>query len=189
MKTQELLDQILGILSQARDDKEKLQKILDFMEREIYIEQDESVTIPEKYKHVAHEIAGFIDCGLNCYLNPETLELEYLPKNLDDPDEYELMAGESYDEMFKHNQWDKCIFVEPPESSQGYKIMERFVNEVDDETLRNRMIDALNRRRPFANFKQIVETSPYRQSWFDFKQKQLEMLVWDELQLQLGETE
>ena len=185
MKKQQLLDQILAILSQARDDKEKLQKLLDFMEREIYEELDETVIIPEKYKHVVHEIAEFIDCGLNCYLNPETLELEYLPKNLDDPEEYELMAGESYDEMLKHDQWDKCIVVEPPESSQGFKIMERFVDEVDDRRLQKRLIEALNRRRPFANFKQIVETSPYRQAWFDFKQQELESMVWNELQVQL----
>ncbi|MFW6389389.1 MAG: UPF0158 family protein, partial [Marinilabiliaceae bacterium] len=75
------------------------------------------------------------------------------------------------------------------ESSQGFKIMERFVDEVDDPRLRDQLINALNRKRPFANFKNLVETSSFRQAWFDFKQKQLEMLVWDELQVQLGETE
>ncbi|MFW5754255.1 MAG: UPF0158 family protein [Marinilabiliaceae bacterium] len=189
MKTEHLLDQILSILSQARDDREKLQKILDFMEREIYEEQDDTVMIPEKYKDTVQKIAENIDCGLVCYLNPDTLELEDLPNNLDDPEEYELTVGESYDEMFKHDQWNKCIVVEPPESSQGFKIMERFVDEVDDPRLRDQLINALNRKRPFANFKNLVETSSFRQAWFDFKQKQLEMLVWDELQVQLGETE
>lgn len=185
MKTEKLLDQVLAILSLVKDDKEKLQKLLDFMEREIYEEEDETVRIPEKYQRIVRQIAENLDCGLTCYLNPETLEIEDLPKDLDDPEEYELMTGEPYDEMFKHQQWDKCIIVEPPESRESFKIMERFVDEVDDNSLRNRLIDALNKRRPFANFKQLAETSRFRQAWFDFKQQQLEAMVWDELQLQL----
>ena len=208
MKTEKLLDQVLTVLNLVKDDKEKLQKLLDFMEREIYEEENETVTsraeqnpiqpheiyeeeddetarIPEKYRSIVRQIAENIDCGLTCYLNPETLEIEDLPKDLDDPEEYELMTGERYDEMFKHQQWDKCIVVEPPESRESFKIMERFVAEVDDNLLRYRLIDALKKRRPFANFKYLVETSRFRQTWFDFKQQQLEAMVRDELQLQL----
>ncbi|MFO8001291.1 MAG: UPF0158 family protein [Marinilabilia sp.] len=187
MKTEHLQNEILAILRQVKDDKDKLQKILDFLEREIYEEPDDTVVIPEKYKDTVREIAENIDCGLVCYLNTDTLEVEDLPKDLDDPEEYELMTGESYEEMFKHDQWDNCIIVEPPESRESFKIMERFVDEVDDPRLRDRLIDALNRKRPFANFKNLVETSPFRQAWFDFKQQQLEELVWDELQVRLSE--
>lgn len=187
MKTKELLDQVLAILSLIRDDEAKLQKLLNFMESEIYEEPDDTISIPGKFQKAVHEIAEYLDCGLTCFFNPDTLELEYVPKNLDDPEEYELMTGESYEDSFKHESWNRCIVIEPPESRESFKIMERFIDEIDDRKLQNSLVDALNRRRPFANFKHIVETSEFRQAWFDFKQQQLEILVWDELQPQLEE--
>jgi hypothetical protein len=187
MKTKKKLDQVLAILSLIRDDEDKLQKLLNFMENEIYEEPDDTITIPEKYQKVVHEIAEYLDCGLTCYLNPDTLELEYIPKNLDNPEEYELMTGESYENLFKHESWNRCIVFEPPESHESFKIMKRFIAEVDDRKLQDSLVDALNKKRPFAHFKNIVETSSFRQAWFDFKQQQLEILVWDELQPQLEE--
>ena len=36
----------------------------------------------------------------------------------------------------------------------------------------------MNNRKPFANFKNIIDNSgEFRQQWFDFKQKQLEKYV------------
>ena len=37
----------------------------------------------------------------------------------------------------------------------------------------NKLLNALNNRKPFANFKNIVETSSFRQAWFDYKQGHL----------------
>jgi hypothetical protein len=186
MNTKQLLDQVLAILSQVRDDKEKLQKLLDFMELEIYEEPDDTILIPEKYKKIVSEIAEHIDCGLTCFLNPETEKIEFVPKDLVDPEIYELSTDEDYEETFKHTSWEKCIIVEPPESKASFKIMEHFVDEVNDKRLRDNLINVLNRKRPFANFKQIVETSRFRQAWFDFKQQQLEIMVWDELESELS---
>jgi hypothetical protein len=189
MKADSLLGQIRGILRLVKDDKEKLQKILDFLENEIYEEPEDTVVIPEKYKNTVARIAENMDCGLTSFLNPETLEIEDVPKDLDNHEEYELMTGENYEDMFEHSAWDKCVIVEPPESSESFKIMEHFIDEVDDDEFRDRLINALNMRRPFAHFKQIVETSPLRQAWFDFKQKQLEMMAWDELVLELSKED
>ena len=55
MCTQQLPDQILPILHWAKDDKEKLQRILDFLMDEIYEEPDKTVEIPEKYREVVHD--------------------------------------------------------------------------------------------------------------------------------------
>jgi hypothetical protein len=189
MEANHLLDQILVILHMVKDDKEKLQKIFDFLEDEIYEEPEDIFQTPEKYKKTVSQIAENMDCGLTSFLNPETLEIEFVPQNLDAPEEYELMTGESYEDTFKHTIWKKCIIVEPPESRESFKIMERFVDEVNDKRLREDLIDALNRKRPFANFKQIVETSQFRQAWFDFKKEQLEMKAWDELESELPKEE
>jgi len=184
MKNDWLIGQILPILHSVKEDEGKLQRILDFLEREIWEEPQEE-EIPEKYRKVVSEIAENIDCGLVCYLNPETLELEEVSKNLAmDPEEFEQCTGESWDETFKHGQWDRCITIEPREPNEAFKIMEHFVNEIDDARFAQRLSDILNRKRPFANFKAHVEGSKYRQQWFDFKQSELERLVWDEISLQ-----
>jgi hypothetical protein len=37
--------------------------------------------------------------------------------------------------------------------------------------LKINLIEILDRKRPFANFKARIESSSYRQIWFDFKDK------------------
>lgn len=195
MNAQQLLNEILPILHSVKEDKEKLQKILDFLLKEIYEgPEEEEIEIPEKYGKLVHDVAEYIDCGLVCFINPETLELEQIPKGmLDEFSDFslnpELDDEEEEEQKFLHDEWESCISVEPRESSESFKIMERFVDKVNDNNLRNRLVYALNNKKPFAHFKNIVESSSYRNEWFAFKQKQLEWLVWDELEFQLEKFE
>lgn len=196
MNARQLLNEILPILHSVKEDKEKLQKILDFLLEDIYTgPEEEEIEIPEKYRELVHNVAENIDCGLVCFINPETLEVEEIPKGMldgfsdfsaypefdDDDDEDE--------QKFLHENWETYITVEPRESSESFKIMERFVDKVNDKGLKNKLINALNNRRPFANFTNIVENSNSREEWFAFKQKQLEILVWEELECQLEDFE
>jgi len=195
MNAQQLLNEILPILHSVKEDKEKLQKILDFLLEEIYTEpEEEEIEIPEKYKKLVHDVAENIDCGLVCFINPETLEVEEIPKGmLDGFSDFslnsELDDEEDDEQKFLHEDWESCISVEPRESNESFKIIEKFVDEVNDKNLKNKLVNALNNRRPFANFKNIVESSNYRNEWFAFKQKQLEILVWEELEYQLENFE
>ena len=195
MNPQQLLNEILPILHSVKEDKEKLQKILDFLLEEIYTEpEEEEIEIPEKYRELVHNVAENIDCGLVCFINPETLEVEEIPKGmLDGFSDFslnsELDDEEDDEQKFLHEDWESCISVEPRESNESFKIMEKFVDEVNDKNLKNKLVNTLNNRRPFANFKNIVESSNYRNEWFAFKQKQLEILVWEELEYQLEKFE
>lgn len=188
MKPNELLDQILPILHSVKDNEEKLQQILDFLLEEIYEEpDDDEIIIPEKYRELVRKTAESIDCGMICFINPETLEMEDVPKTLleegfvlDDEDEEEDNAM-----YLEHRKWEECITVEPRESRESFRIMEDFVSEVDDKKLQKQLINALEHRHPFANFKNIIEGSPFRKEWFAFKQQKLEELVWGELSWQL----
>lgn len=76
-----------------------------------------SNNIPEK---VINEIAGLIDCGLICFLNPETLEIETIMGN-SYYDDYSDMRDEIFSRI---DNWPKCIEIVPPESWEGFKIME-----------------------------------------------------------------
>ena len=48
--------------------------------------------------------------------------------------------------------------------------MEGFADKVPDGRLQQKLINALNKKRPFANFKYIIDNSVYRQDWFDYRQ-------------------
>jgi hypothetical protein len=188
MNANQLLDSILQILHTVKEDKAKLQKILDFLEDEIYEEPDE-IEIPEKYRKVVSEIAESIDAGLICFLNPETLEIEDIPKNMEyEPEEYEDETGESMDTIeLKHHEWQNCYTFEPLESRESFRIMEMFANDLADSRLQSRLIYALGHRKPFSNFKFIVENSPSRANWFEFKKQWLENHVKELLLIKLEE--
>lgn len=188
MNAQQLLNGILPILHSVKEDKEKLQKILDFLLDEIYEEPvEKELEVPEKYIELIKSIAQSIDCEMVCFINPETLEVEEIPKSMiNDPFESEM---DECGQTNLYEEWDTYITVEPRESHESFEIMERFVDQVNDKTLKNELLNAVNNRKPFANFKRIVESSNYRQAWFDFKQRQLERQVWEELAHELENLE
>ena len=189
-RQQQLLNQILPVIYSVKEDEEKLQKILTFLIDEIYDELDESFEIPEKYKEIVKDIAEKIDCGLVCFLNPDTMEMEEVDPNfINDPEEYEAITGEKYEGQFQNSNWENCIEIEPLESSESFQIMEQFVDEIEDKKLQNKLISALKNRKPFSHFKQIIDNSEYREYWFKFKQRKLEELVWDALSFELEEND
>jgi hypothetical protein len=183
MNTCKPLDTILQILYTVKEDKDKLEKILQFLEDEIYEEPDasEEVDIPEKYKKVVSQIADSIDAGFNCYLNPETLEIEEIHQNMMDGNfDFEDTDSESDEEInYKYYDWEKYIIFEPLESGESFKIMEQFTEQLNDSKLQNKLLNALNNRKPFANFKYLIDNSLYRQNWFGFKKQWLENHVYE----------
>ncbi len=42
---------------------------------------------------------------------------------------------------------------------------------IADQVMQQRLIDAINGRKPFANFNHLVHTTSAREQWFDFKNK------------------
>lgn len=46
------------------------------------------------------------------------------------------------------------------------------------ENFANKLFTALDRRKPFANFKYLIDYSDYRKDWFAFKQNQLMAYVY-----------
>jgi hypothetical protein len=183
MNSKQLLNEILAVISLSKDDKEQLERIHRFLMDEIY-EEFESIEIPEKYKKLIAEIADYIGSGINCYVNTDTFEMEWVPEDMiDDPSEYEAMTGETIESLeLKHHKWENYMLIEPLESFDSFKIMEGFVNQVPAEDLRMKLTDALNRKKPFANFKNLVDDSAYRQDWFDYRQTRLEEIVYEMLE-------
>ncbi len=183
-KNRELLDEILGMLRTVMDDRGKLELIHDFFLNEIYEKPVKAgliykLKIPKKYKKIVPQIADSLNAGLVCFLNTDTLEVDDVPENLiTDPDEYELMTGGSIEDLdLKYLKWDNYIDIHPPGSNVSYGYMADFAEALPDCSFKQRVFHALEQKRPFANFKYLVENSDYRQDWFDYKQNRLEEYV------------
>jgi Uncharacterised protein family (UPF0158). len=182
MSSNNLLDEILQILHTVKEDNRELEKILEFLHENVLADEDDNddeFTLPAQYDSIIKSIAGSIDAGLVCFLNLDTLEIEEVPQGLiDDPEETEMQTGLSINELdLKYPEWERHICIEPLESDESFRIMEKFVQILSDDKYKNKLSDALQNRKPFANFKQIIDNSPYRQDWFDFKDKWLQRYV------------
>ncbi|MDR3339656.1 MAG: UPF0158 family protein [Candidatus Symbiothrix sp.] len=188
MNAQQLLNQVLSHVRSIMDDKEKLAKLLAFMEKELFqdekkIEQDEydyKEKLPEEYRDIVRRIADGLSANLICFFNPDTLELEDIPKNLLD----EMIFDEDDEESEEENEfgltymkWEKCVEIEPLESHESFRIMEAFVNQLKSGKEANRLAQVVNGHKPFANFNHLIHNSEYRDDWFAFRQRKLEKQV------------
>ncbi len=133
---------------------------------------------PELIKYIAEHIG----CGLVCFLNPETIEVIKIPKGFLEENEFSDDDFYQADLYRIEHEWGKTIRIEPPESFESFKDMELFArNEIQDKPMQVKLFNALSHGKPFRNFKNIVESSDYRQQWFDYHQLCLEKYVREQL--------
>ena len=132
-------------------------------------------------KNIIKEIAENIDCGFNCYYNSKTNEIITIPNflNISDEEDFKEFIQEDLEKINKQ----KADFVkfEVLESSELFKIMERFVEQIPDQKFKSELENVLYKKKPFQNFKYLIDNSDYRQKWFDFKQIELERIVENQL--------
>ena len=129
------------------------------------------------------EMAEQIDCGFCCYYNKISGEIVSIPDFDDRMDDIEEFFGEDLAKIERDKK--NFIKIDKPSSRESFEIMEDFVEEVEDLRLRDELSYALNNKKPFAHFKFIVENSDHRQKWFDFKAKQLQKLVIEQMPIHL----
>ncbi len=114
------------------------------------------------------EIADNLDSGMRCFYNLKTGEIKTL-LNTDSwigADE-ELWKEES-EEI--NDNWADYFEFEGFKSHDSFQLMTDFAERVDDSKLQDKLRNALNRPKPFRNFKwQIDNSGVFRQQWFDFK--------------------
>jgi hypothetical protein len=87
------------------------------------------------------------------------------------------METEAWEEEYDKINSDQTEFkeIEKPYSRDSFNIMAEFAETLPDHLrLKSRLIDALNKRKPFREFKYVIDNSgEYRQKWFDFKDEKL----------------
>ncbi len=130
--------------------------------------------------HQIKEIAELLDCGDRVFVNKETGNTLSHP----DFDKYGSDTEEFYEEVLEEldNNYSKYWEVEQLSSSDSFEIMEKFKDQLEDTNrLKEQLIRALCNKKPFANFKIVIDNSGvYRQKWFDFKNEYLKNWVIEE---------
>ena len=77
---------------------------------------------------------------------------------------------------------DRYFHVEPIESHEGYEIMQDFAASVESDEIRNQMFDALERKKPFFNFKSTLADYPdIQKKFFEYKDNRLKEILRDRL--------
>ncbi|MBK8875140.1 MAG: hypothetical protein IPN13_15000 [Bacteroidetes bacterium] len=125
------------------------------------------------------EIADQLDCGFRSFWHKMTGELLFVP----DLNNIPLSDAEFFEDDLEKldNNFGDYIEIEKPNSSDSFKIMANFTEQLNDnDKIKNELINALNKKKPFREFKFIIDNHGlYRQQWFDFKNAQLKQWVSD----------
>ena len=131
---------------------------------------------------IIKEIAEYLDTGMKCFYHIHTGELEYYPDELKGYAGFEEeMWQESMDKV--ENNYHEYLSFEGMESHQSFRIMEAFIADMADVKTQQRFEDAISYRKPFQNFKQLLNNYPeLRQQWFDYKNQQY--IEWVQEQLE-----
>lgn len=122
-----------------------------------------------------NSIAQDIDMGLHCHIHKKTLEVvSFL-----DPDEI-YDNEELWEPLIKkvEDNPEDYIRIIKMDSRLSFGIMEDFTSTVKDKSLQAKLQHALNNRKPFRNWKHLIDqTGQEREDWFTFKQSRMEIWV------------
>ena len=136
-------------------------------------------------KDIIQEMADSLLCGMLCFYDKaENSFIEY-PKEAEDfyMQDEENPWQEVMDKA-EENEGD-YIVIEPMPSFEAFRIMEKFARQVDSIGFSAKLLDALDRKKPFRNFSDLVENDfDFRQQWFDFRLQ--ENMEWVKKQIEFG---
>lgn len=127
------------------------------------------------------DIEQELDCGLRVFLHKNNLNIITLP----DEAEIDFMEDEDWEDQKKELEINRKNYVEIEkwDCSYSFKLMEYFVEIVDDdEVLREKLSQALERAKPFRNFRFILDHhDEYLQKWYQFKSSKQREFVKNQL--------
>lgn len=121
-------------------------------------------------REILNDIADSLECGFRCFIHKSTLEVVTFL----DEDHYPDMDFEAWqediDRVFNNRQ--KYIEIDKMDSTEEFRMIEEFVHSLENNPVKTRLLQAIEGRKPFANFKhQIHNSGDYREAWFAFRRK------------------
>src|SRR5687768_17113606 len=118
----------------------------------------------EKIKDIADEL----DMGMKCFVHRKTKEIKSIP----DTDKLDEMDDDVWSADIEEIEKNVSDYIEiyGMDSRESFRVMAAFVETVENENLREKLVDALNRPKPFQNFNYTIDRSgEFRNRWFKFK--------------------
>jgi len=77
---------------------------------------------------------------------------------------------------------DRYFYIEPITSHEGYEIMQDFAVSEESDEIRGCMFDALERKKPFLNFKNALADYPdIEKKFYEYKDNRLKEILKDRL--------
>ena len=77
---------------------------------------------------------------------------------------------------------DRYFYIEPITSHEGYEIMQDFAALEESDEIRSRMFDALERKKPFLNFKNaLADYQDIEKKFYEYKDNRLKEILKDRL--------
>ncbi len=120
------------------------------------------------------EIAENLDIGMRCFYHLKTGEIETIPNFFEggwigqDTEPWQ----ETLDKLDEN--WGEYFEFEKMTSHESFEIMADFAETVDNQKLQDRLFKALNKSKPFRNFKWEIDNSgEYREKWFEYKNQRM----------------
>ncbi len=122
------------------------------------------------------EFAEANDMGIDVFVNIRTKEVIELPNILNGSS---MEFDEHYTEDLEKVEanWHEIEKIECPNSNESFDIMVSFVDALPEQNLKNTLAKALNQKKPFRNFNQIIHNCELRENWFKHKSNMLEQRV------------
>ena len=138
--------------------------------------------MPTFTKGQIKEIADQLDCGFRAFYHKQTREFIFVPdtdKHMDwDVEAWQDDLDKVEENFMNYHQ------INGMETTDAFQVMADFAEQQNDKKLQEKLINALNKRKPFKEFKFIIDNAgEQRENWFDFKNKRY--IEWTEEQLKM----
>ena len=119
------------------------------------------------------DIAGELECGLVCFYHIHTGEIETYPHGLDL--EFDDFADDWKDVLNKINaNINDYIRFDIPPGHVSFGFMSDFVEQIPDRGTRAKFLLAIEKRKPFRQFKDLLHYYPQlHQEWFEYHRLRL----------------
>lgn len=127
-------------------------------------------------------ISQDLDMGMACFVHIETGEIVTYP----DPLKFDLEFDDNADfwkELIDkvEREGEKFVQIEAMGSFEAFEVMEDFANSLPDSKFKYTLLEILEEKKPFRNFRNVIDDSEYRQDWFDFKNAANKKFVEDQV--------
>ena len=135
------------------------------------------------------DISQDLDIGFMVYVHRQTGEIIKFPKGIEDEymDEEENLWAKDMEKVEKNA--DDYVCLRPMESHESFGVMEGFAETVEDASIRKKLLSALNNRKPFRGFRDILDNDGNIDDWYAFKMKSEQARLKQELEYAFDDEE